>query len=101
MVMEQGLRMGDDKEEMMMSWCFRKELIENSPSRRDGISADIEAQTRLQYCQFIRWMCAQFKLYLSLSLSQSLSKFNMFILTLKQGKLAQGIGTVTRVVLEF
>jgi hypothetical protein len=86
--------MGDDKEEMMMS-CFRKELIENSPSRRDGISADFEAHTRSQYCQFIRWMCTQFKLYLF----QSLSKLNMFILS--QGKLTQGIGTLTRVDWHF
>lgn len=55
--------MGDDKEDMMVSWCFRTELIENSPSRHDGISADVEAQIRSQYSQFIRWMCSQFKLY--------------------------------------
>ncbi|XP_078149049.1 uncharacterized protein LOC144544415 [Carex rostrata] len=54
--------MRDDKWEMMLSWCFSKDLIENSPSRHDGISADVEEQTRSQYCQFIRWMCSQFKL---------------------------------------
>ncbi|KAJ3686832.1 hypothetical protein LUZ61_015996 [Rhynchospora tenuis] len=54
--------MRDDMEKRILSWCFDKELIENSPSRRDGISTEVEAQIRLQYCRFIRWMCSQFKL---------------------------------------
>lgn len=83
--------MRDDKWEMMLSWCFSKDLIQNSPSQCDGISADVEEQTRSQYCQFIRWMCSQFKLY-SLSLSHSsyfcLSlNLNMYVLI--QGLLGQ------------
>ncbi|KAJ4789449.1 Cyclin family protein [Rhynchospora pubera] len=54
--------MRGDMEERILSWWFDKEMIENSPSRRDGISAEIEAQIRLQYCRFIRSMCTQFRL---------------------------------------